>query len=99
MWDLTIHFDSESNFRSLNLINLIVASIYCWFSIFTSRIFKNKILKNDDEPDIISYSEYMLNPYNKFAAKTFYSENPATSCLRDLSYIKDAETTIMIRQI
>lgn len=98
-WDLMTHHDSNGQLRIINLINVFIAGIYSGFSIFASSTLKKKVFRNEDELDSTSYSDYMSDISNKYGAKTFYTENPATSCLTDLSKGKDIETTIQMREI
>ncbi len=87
VWDLSVHYDSNTDYRVLNFVSPILSLIYVSFSLFASDSLRKKVFMNKGHPDPNSYNIYMSFPESKFS-KTFYSENPATSCLRDLSYLK-----------
>ena len=80
LWDFSIHFDMTAGFKVINIINLTIAVIYIGISFFAPGSLAKRIFKNETSFEHHQYRYYLDN--NKFR-KTFYRENPATSCLKE----------------
>lgn len=79
-WGSQVHYDSQPIYRTLNLINLVIAVLYTAFSLFVPYRLKVKILGEDEQSfERLPYSHYRSK--NTFE-KTFWRENPATACLK-----------------
>ena len=82
-WDLSIHYDAIFGYKFLNIAEILLSAAYIGIFLFTTERFRNKILFFRSKSDIFSYTDYMEFQTNKFA-KTFFTENPATSCFSGL---------------
>jgi hypothetical protein len=91
MWDSLIHLDITAGFKAINIINLALAFAYVMFYFFAPHQLLLRIYGEETDYEHHQY-KYFLD--NKRFLKTYYHENPATSCLKEaqIAEIRGSET-------
>ena len=80
VWDSNIHQSITPGFKAINIINLCLAAIYIGIVFFAPQSLANKFFRENTRFEHHQYRYYLEK--GRFS-KTFYHENPATSCLKE----------------
>jgi hypothetical protein len=89
IWQSSVHFDTPTTYRVINIITLFIATAWVSFSIFVPRHIKDKMFGEQ----AISYERLTYTYYRSQGqfAKTYFRESPATFCLKETKIIKKKE--------